>query len=103
MTFDRERSGQGRRKDEVTVAQIKGWALKILLGVFVGGLLAAWNLSAQVSDLRRDVQEAQSLGPLVVSLTNEVRLLRKGQDSLVTLMTDREKRDPDTRNPLVNR
>lgn len=99
------RSTKPRRKSDevVTIAQMERWAFRIVLGVFIGGMLAAWKLSAQVSQLQQDVKEAQAIGGVVQDLTHEVVLLRKGQDSLITLMTDREKRDPTPRNPLSNR
>ena len=84
-----------RKNDIVTYEWVQAWVIRGLWALAAAGVMAigaAWRVSAQVADLKRDVQEAQALGPLVTSLTNEVRLLRKGQDSLVTLMTDRERR-----------
>lgn len=97
------RSNIPRRKTDevVTHTWLQRKALWWLGSIFVVTVGAAWSVSAQVEDLKQDVREAQALAPLVTALTHEVLLLRKGQDSLVTLMTDRERRNPP--NPLVNR
>lgn len=90
----------------LTLGWLRKQALIWLLGFIGVALVATWRLSAQTADLKRDVAEAKAAIPEVVqqvqSLNEEVRLLRKGQDSLITLMTDRERRSP-SRNVLGGR
>lgn len=93
MTPRPERTQKPRRHgDAVTHTWLQRKALWLLGSIFLFTVSAAWRVSAQVEDLKQNVREAQALAPLVASLTHEVLLLRKGQDSLVTLMTDRERR-----------
>ena len=98
-----------RRADDtgvVTIDWLRRWALRIVGVVFVSGLVLAWRVSAQVRGVQDDVLAARNALPhveqQVAQLTEEVRLLRKGQDSLITLMTDRERRSPPM-NPLGGR
>lgn len=102
------RSPVPRRKTDgvVTYAWLQKQALMWLGSIFLLTVGAAWTISAQVSDLRRDVQEAKDAIPRIEqqldALIAAQRQSNKTQDSLLAVFTDRERR-PTPTNPLVAR
>lgn len=101
------RSHVPRRQSDtvVTYAWLQRQVLIWLGSAFLLGMSAAWKLSAQNSDVRRDVQDAKDAIPRIEQqlaiLTHEVQRGNKTQDSLLAIFADRERRVPI--NPMVGR
>ena len=83
-------------EDVVTYGWLQRQALLWLGGIFLAAVAATWRLSAQTTELKRDVQEAKEAIPRIEAqlqaLTAAVQRGNHTQDSMVTLMTDRERR-----------
>lgn len=80
----------------VTLGWLRKQALIWLGGIVIVALAATWRLSAQTTELKRDVREAREAIPRIErrldELTAAVERSNKIQDSMLTLMAERERR-----------
>lgn len=87
----------GKPVEVVSFQWLLKYALGALAAIFLGGILLAWNVSAQVADVRHTQTNVQSdnarLEVMLQQLSTEVREMHRSQDSLLTILRyERERR-----------
>lgn len=90
---------RGQEAQVVTIGWLQRWALRVVGGSFLAGLLIAWRLSAQNSAIQHRLDGADSVAVALHELRHEVVLLHaelqvvhERTDSVIIILNDRERR-----------